>query len=99
MTEAIEQVRFLVRTANEAIRAYEQGNLPLDRLTTDLNEGISALQGLADPDWVEELHLQWLPLEYASAVWIAAGGLDLDPEERKVANDALDALKALLVEY
>lgn len=99
MTETTEQLRTLVDGMREAAGAYEAGRLPLDRLVWELKSRISALQGVAEQDWVEELRSRWWQLEYVNAFWIESGRTDLTEDERREVNEALDELRPMLIEY
>lgn len=99
MTEASDQVRSLLQGMREAARAYDIGDLPLDRLVWELKSRISAMEGLVDPEWVEELRSTWGQLEYLNAFWIENGRLTLDAGERRDVSEALEGLLSMLVEY
>jgi hypothetical protein len=99
MTEMSDKVAVLVDGMREAADDYEAGRLPLDRLVWELKSRISALHGIADQEWVEELRSSWWDLEYVNAFWIESGRSDLTDEERRQVSEALDELRPMLVEY
>ncbi len=47
--------------------------LPLDRLVWEFKSRISALQPVADQEWVEGLRSAWWQLESVNAFWIKSG--------------------------
>lgn len=99
MTETSEQVRALAEGMRKAVGTYRAGRLPLDRLVWELKSRISALQGVADQKWVEELRSAWWPLESVNAFWIESGRTDLNEDERREIDDALEELLPMLDEY
>lgn len=99
MTEATEQVRALVEGMREAAGSYRDRRLPLDRLVWELKSRIAALQGVADPEWVEELRSAWWQLESVNAFWIESGRAELTGDERREVDEGLEELLPMLVEY
>ncbi len=99
MTESADQVQSLVEGMRAVARSYRDGRLPLDRLVWELKSRISALQGVADPEWVEELRSAWWQLEYVNASWIESGRVELTDEEREQVAEGLDELLPMLVRY
>lgn len=99
MTETTEQLRALLGGMREAADAYEAGHLSLDRLVWELKSRISALQGVADQEWVEELRSKWWQLEYVNPFWIESGRAELTEDERRQVSEALDELRPMLIEY
>lgn len=99
MTESSEQLRALAEGMREAARSYRAGRLPLDRLVWELKSRISALQGVADQEWVEELRSVWWQLETVNAFWIESGRAELSEDERREVDEALDELLPMLVAY
>ncbi len=99
MTETTEQLHALLDGMREAAEAYEAGRLPLDRLVWELKSRISALQGVADQEWVEELRSKWWQLESINAFWIESGRAELTEDERREVSEALDELRPMLIEY
>lgn len=94
-----EHVRLLVEGMREAADTFEDGGLTLDRLVWGLKSRISALQNLAEHEWVEELRSSWWQLEYVNAFWIESGRSELSEDERQQIAMALEELRPLLVEY
>lgn len=99
MTEPTEQVRALVEGMRKAADSYRDGRLALDRLVWELKSRISALQGVADQEWVEELRSAWWQLESVNAFWIESGRPELTEDERREVDEGLDELLPMLVEY
>jgi hypothetical protein len=52
-----DPVRFIVEGMREAASSYRDGCLPLDRLVSELESRIGALQDVADQDRIEELRV------------------------------------------
>ena len=67
------------------------GRLPLDRLVWELKTRITALQGVADQEWVEEVRSAWWQLESVNARWIESGRNELSKNELREVDDALDS--------
>lgn len=99
MTEIPDQVRALADGMREAASSYRAGALPLDRLVWELKSRISTMQGVADPEWVEQLRSAWLALEYVNAFWIEGGRTELTAEEKQQVEEGLNELLPMLVEY
>ena len=81
------------------VSSYRAGRLPLNRLVWELKSRISALQGVADTEWVEELRSAWLQLEYVNAFWIESGRTEMTEDEKREVDEGLDELLPMLVEY
>lgn len=97
--DTTEHVRLLTEGMREAADAFEEGRLPLDRLVWELKSRISALQGVADDEWVEELRSSWWQLEYVNAFWIESGRSNLTEDERRRITMALEELRPMLIDY
>jgi|SRR5919109_4914834 hypothetical protein len=99
MSESRDHVRSLVEGMREMVSSYRAGRLPLNRLVWELKSRISALQGVADTEWVEELRSAWLQLEYVNAFWIESGRTEMTEDEKREVDEGLDELLPMLVEY
>lgn len=99
MTESPEHLQTLAEGMREAVSSYRTGRLSLDRLVWELKSRISALQGFADEEWVDELRSAWWQLESVNAFWIESGRPELSQDERREVDDALDELLPMLVAY
>lgn len=81
MTDNPAGVAGLVYGMREAITAFRDGALPLDRLAWELRSRIAALGSMADDTWADELKETWNDLEVVNAVFIESGRDALSPGE------------------
>lgn len=89
----------LVAGMREAIQAFEAGRSPIDRLAWELKSQISALEEIADREWVDELRSIRNQLEIVSAFYFESGRSSMRDDERRDADDVLGELWAALVAY
>src|SRR5438034_4193487 len=93
------QVVFLARLMQEAILGFEEGRASLSGLSTRLHGLISALDAVADHEWVEELRSMRNQLEFVNAVFIDSGRGELTDQERQAIEDTLGELRGSLIVY
>jgi len=72
----------LVTGIRHAVMSYRVGELSLQRLIWSIEERLSILGELADPEWVDELRTLSNDLEYVNAFFIESGRDSLDEAER-----------------
>jgi hypothetical protein len=99
MNRLDERVRVLATEMRDAIDSFQANRLPIDRLSWELKSRITALDEIADSEWVDELESVRNALEVISAVYIESGRSTLGEEERQEALDVLGELRAALILY
>lgn len=92
LTRAVAGIR-------NAIAAFRDDRLPVDRLSWELKNHLSQLDGVADEAWVDELRGFRNQVEYVSAFWIESGREQLTDEERRDVELTLSELEAALTVY
>lgn len=80
----------------EAITAFRDGALPLDRLAWELRSRIAALGSMADDTWADELKETWNDLEVVNAVFIESGRDALSPGEIRELDSVLNKFECQL---
>ncbi|MGI8663235.1 MAG: hypothetical protein ACR2LQ_08500 [Acidimicrobiales bacterium] len=99
MSEVDGMVAELAEGMVAAMDSFDSGDLPLERLVWQLESRISAMEGTADGEWIEELRSGWWQLEYVNALVLDVGGRSLTEQERRSIDEAVSELRAMLAAY
>jgi hypothetical protein len=89
----------LVSGMRDVIASFEEGRLPLDRLSWELKSRIAALDEFVDREWVDELRAIRNQVEVVNAFFIESGRSDMTEEERSDVEAAIEEMKAALTAY
>jgi hypothetical protein len=81
----------------EAVSAFQNGQLKIDALISNLDGLFRALEG-HDEAWRKSFFEYWADLEQARAIALFRGRSALDEQETKVVFEAVDRLKLLVLE-
>lgn len=99
MSEVDGMVAELAQGIVVAMDSFNRGDLALERLVWQLESRISAMEGTADREWIEELRSVWWQLEYVNALVLDAGRSALTEQERHSIDEAVSELRAMLAAY
>lgn len=99
MTDSDDRVLALVEDMRKAIVRFEAGDLSIHQLSWDLKSRVTALEDVADRQWVEQLRTMRNDIEVINAVVIASGRSALTDTERREARDILEGLKVALADH
>ena len=77
-------------------QAFEDGELPVDRLSSDLKGIIAALSHIADLEWVERIRTMRNQIELINAIYLNSGRSALTPIERQEVKESLSDLREAL---
>lgn len=97
MTASDPQISALVEEMLNAITRFERDDLPLARLSWELKSRVAALEGSADPVWVEQLRAKRNEIEVISAVSIESDRDAMSDVQREEAFGILEELRAMLI--
>lgn len=81
----------------DSIKAFDDGKLKFHSLISILEGLIDHLQE-ADREWKDDFLSEWFTLEVGYAVASSRGETRLSPESQKLAEEAIENLKTLLLE-
>jgi hypothetical protein len=79
-----------------AAQAFEDGGLPIDKLSWELKSRIAALSHIANAEWVEHIRTMRNQIDLVNAVHLDSGLSALTPDERREVSEVLHDLRNAL---
>jgi len=94
-----EAIRQLARDMILEIDRFVIEAVSVDHLSSTLKVLLAAMaEAQADAEWIGELRSLRNEIEYVSAFWLESGREGLDADERRVALEAAQEMRAALAE-